>query len=84
MVQVNIHEAKTRLSSLLEGVARGEAFVIAKAGKPVARVLPYDGEMVLKRRGGFMSAGELQIPEDFDTMFQDEIIEMFYGEGAGK
>jgi len=80
MVQVNIHEAKTRLSALVEGVVRGESFVIAKAGKPMAMVIPY--EIPQKRRGGFMSADELKIPDDFDTMFQKEIEEMFYGGDA--
>jgi len=78
MMQVNIHEAKTRLSALIEGVSRGESFVIAKAGRPMARVIPYEASA--KTRGGFMSADELQIPDDFDTMFQDEIIVMFCGE----
>ena len=78
MLQVNIHEAKTRLSALVEGVSRGESFIIAKAGKPMAKVIPY--EPSVKSRGGFMSADELHVPDDFDTMFQDEIINMFYGE----
>ena len=84
MTQFNIHETKTHLSSLLEGVARGESFIIAKAGKPIAKVLPYDDNIVLKSRGGFLSAHQLQIPKNFDTMFQNEIIEMFYDMEDGK
>ena len=78
MLQVNIHEAKTRLSALVDGVSKGESFIIAKAGKPIAKVVRY--EPPAKTRGGFMNPGEMQIPKDFDTMFQDEIITMFNGE----
>ncbi|MBY0503374.1 MAG: type II toxin-antitoxin system Phd/YefM family antitoxin [Bryobacteraceae bacterium] len=82
MTTVNIHEAKTHLSRLLERVAQGESFIIAKAGHPVARVVPMD--KVEKppphapRRLGFMPYQE--IPEDFDEMGREEIEKMFYGE----
>lgn len=74
MKTVNIHEAKTHLSRLLEDVAKGESFVIAKAGKPVAKVTP----IVTKptRRIGFMK-GMAMVPDDFDTMFAEEIRSMF-------
>jgi prevent-host-death family protein len=81
MRQVNIHEAKTNLSALLERTHNGESFVIAKAGKPVALVSPYK-EPSLKRtlkRTGFLK-GAFAIPDDFDTMMQDEIVAMFEGE----
>ena len=74
MKTVNIHEAKTHLSRLLEGVAKGESFVIAKSGKPVAKVTP-----ILEkppRRIGFMK-GMGKVPDDFDTMFAEEIRSMF-------
>ncbi|HBT97304.1 MAG TPA: type II toxin-antitoxin system prevent-host-death family antitoxin [Desulfobulbaceae bacterium] len=55
MQTVNIYEAKTQLSRLLDGVRQGKAFVIAKAGKPVARVIPYtEKEFPAKKRLGFL------------------------------
>jgi prevent-host-death family protein len=79
MKSVNMHEAKTRLSQLVAGAAKGEAFIIAKAGKPVARVTAYDSpEEGQQKRIGFM-AGEFTVPDDFDRMGQDEIVEMFGG-----
>ena len=79
MESVNMHEAKTRLSQLVARAAKGEAFIIAKAGKPVARVMAYDSpEQGQQKRIGFM-AGEFTVPEDFDRMGQDEIVEMFGG-----
>lgn len=82
MKTVNIHEAKTHLSRLVEEAAGGEAFVIAKAGKPMVKVVPLaalDEEPRKKRRAGFLK-GYAQIPDDFDTMFAKEIEDMFYGE----
>ncbi|HKK56409.1 type II toxin-antitoxin system prevent-host-death family antitoxin [Marinobacter sp.] len=79
MESVNMHEAKTRLSQLVARAAKGEAFIIAKAGKPVARVTAYDSpEESQQRRLGFM-AGEFTVPGDFDRMGQDEIADMFGG-----
>ncbi len=78
MLTVNIHEAKTHLSRLIEAAVRGEPFIIAKAGKPLVKVTalePADGS----RRLDFLK-GEFKVPDDFDTMFQDEIIAMFEGE----
>ncbi len=74
---VNIHEAKTHLSKLIEQAANGEEVVIAKAGKPIVRLTPVEPPTP-KRRIGFME-GQFTVPDDFDTMFQDEIEEMFYG-----
>jgi len=81
MKQVNIHEAKTHLSRLVEEAARGESFVIAKAGKPMVKVTRLDGdsESKPKRRIGMLE-GMFTVPDDFDTMMQDEIEKMFYGE----
>lgn len=76
MEQVNIHEAKTQLSRLLERVAQGETVVIAKAGKPIARLLPYEPEPREPQPIGFLK-GQLQVPDDFDVMGQDEIQAMF-------
>ena len=74
MKTFNIHEAKTHLSRLLEGVGQGESFIIAKAGKPVAKVVPIFEQQ--PQRIGFMQ-GQFEVPEDFDTMFAEEIRSMF-------
>jgi prevent-host-death family protein len=79
MKTVNIHEAKTHLSRLVEAAANGEPFIIAKAGKPMVRVEAVEADPVVSRRFGFME-GEIEVPDDFDTMFQEEIERMFYGE----
>ena len=74
---VNIHEAKTQLSRLVEQAAKGEPFVIAKAGKPLVKVVRLDAPLGSQvRRIGFM-AGELLVPDDFDSMGQAEIASMF-------
>lgn len=77
---VNIHDAKTQLSKLIERVERGEDVVIARAGKPVVRLTQLEAVKKPKKRrlGGL--EGMFEIPEDFDTMFDKEIEEMFYGE----
>jgi prevent-host-death family protein len=80
MKTVNIHEAKTHLSRLVEAAARGEPFVIAKAGKPMVKVVPIEAEAPrVPRRRGFL-AGQIRVPDDFDSMMQDEIIALFEGE----
>ena len=71
MVTINIHEAKTHLSKLVERAAQGEAFVIAKAGKPLVKVAPL-GAPATPRRLGFL-AGEIEVPADFDRMGAAEI-----------
>ncbi len=77
MVTVNIHEAKTNLSQLLKQVQAGEPFVIAKAGKPIARVTSYDTpEPMQAKRLGFL-AGQIEVPQDFDGMGQEEIQSLF-------
>jgi len=81
MRTVNMHEAKTQLSRLVEQAAKGEAFVIARAGKPLVKVVPLDaGEATGRRRLGFL-AGEIAVPDDFDRIFQDEV-ERQFGVGA--
>jgi prevent-host-death family protein len=74
-----MHEAKTRLSQLVAQAARGEGFIIAKAGKPVVRVTAIDSpEQGQQKRIGFL-AGEFTVPDDFDRMGQEEIAKMFGG-----
>lgn len=73
METVNIHEAKTHLSRLLERVAQGDSVVIARAGKPIAKIVPLTaGEAKPARRLGFM-AGRMRVPDDFDSMGAQEI-----------
>lgn len=80
MRTINIHEAKTHLSRLVEEVVRGEPFVIAKAGRPLVKVIPMEApDPANMRRIGFLS-GSFRIPDDFDTMAGDEIAGMFEGE----
>ena len=78
---VNIHEAKTQLSKLIEQAVKGEPFIIAKAGKPLVKVValtaPPPAQM---RRLGFLS-GQIAVPDDFDTMGAVEIERAFQGEG---
>jgi prevent-host-death family protein len=81
MKTVNIHEAKTQLSKLIEEASKGEPFVIAKAGRPVVKVTALGaptGDQV--RRLGFM-AGQISVPDDFDRMGKEEI-ERIFGGGA--
>ena len=77
MLIVNIHEAKTHLSSLLDRAVKGEPFIIAKAGKPLVKVVPLDApEAGEARRLGFM-AGQIEVPDDFDRMGSSEIEQLF-------
>jgi len=79
MKTVNIHEAKTQLSKLVEEASKGEPFVIAKAGKPVVKVTALGAPTGAQvRRLGFM-AGQISVPDDFDRMGKDEIEQMFGG-----
>ena len=74
---VNIHEAKTRLSKLVDQAAKGEPFIIAKAGRPVAKVMAIEApEPSETRRMGFL-AGEIEVPDDFDQMGEEEIAQFF-------
>lgn len=81
MKTVNIYEAKTNLSRLVEAAARGEPFVIAKAGRPLVKVTALDApEAGARRRLGFL-AGRIAVPDDFDRMGAAEI-EAQFGAGA--
>lgn len=77
MITVNIHEAKTQLSKLVERASKGESFIIAKAGKPMVKVVPLEATKKLKRIG-FLK-GKIKMPADFDRMDKD-IERLFYGE----
>ncbi|MDR1321369.1 MAG: type II toxin-antitoxin system prevent-host-death family antitoxin [Gracilibacteraceae bacterium] len=74
MKQINIHEAKTHLSALVEKAAAGEPFIIAKAGRPRVVVNPYIP--AASPRTGFLK-GRVSVPADFDSMGGDEIADLF-------
>jgi prevent-host-death family protein len=79
MKTVNIHEAKTHLSKLIEEASKGDGFVIAKAGKPVVKVVAISAPTGTQvRRLGFM-AGQISVPDDFDQMGKEEIERIFGG-----
>lgn len=78
MKTINMHDAKTNLSKLVEGAVKGEPFVIARAGKPMVKVTVI--EDTPPQRLGFLQ-GAFTVPEDFDTMAADEIRAMFEGQG---
>ncbi len=76
MLTTNVHEAKTHLSRLIEQAVSGEPVVIAKAGKPIAKLTAYDATVAAPRRLGFL-AGQISVPDDFDTMAAAEIEALF-------
>jgi prevent-host-death family protein len=77
MQTVNIHNAKTHLSRLVDQAAKGEPFIIAKAGKPLVKVVPIDQPASTQmRRVGFMG-GQFSVPDDFDRMGGEEIEQLF-------
>ncbi|MGH9497174.1 MAG: type II toxin-antitoxin system Phd/YefM family antitoxin [Candidatus Sulfotelmatobacter sp.] len=79
MKTVNIHEAKTQLSRLVEEASGGEPFVIAKAGKPMVKVTALSSPVGTEvKRLGFM-AGQVSVPDDFDRMGDEEIERIFKG-----
>lgn len=78
---LNIHEAKTHLSRILERVSGGETIVIAKAGKPVAKIVPLDEEKTASNRIGFLT-GQIAVPSDFDDMEADGIRGSFEGQAG--
>lgn len=79
MKTVNIHEAKTHLSKLVDEASNGEPFVIAKAGKPMVKVVALNAPTGAEvRRLGFL-AGQIAVPDDFDRMGQEQIEGMFGG-----
>jgi prevent-host-death family protein len=75
MKSVNIHEAKTHLSRLVERVQAGEEIIIAKAGRPAARLVPIEGAGKPVKIGGLKAPGP--VPDDFNTLFEEEIEALF-------
>ena len=76
--QVNVYEAKTTLSKLIDEAAAGEEIVIARNGRPVARLVPLDAASKPRRPGGW--EGKLWIADDFDDPLPDDIQAAFEGE----
>lgn len=79
MTTVNIHEAKTQFSKLVERASQGETITIARAGRPLAKLTGLDDAPVAEQRLGFLS-GQLRVPEDFDALGRDEILQVFGAE----
>jgi len=77
MTIVNIHEAKTQLSRYVDQAAAGEEIIIARAGKPVARLVSLAKNTTPRPLG--LGAGRFRMPEQFDRMAQEEIEGLFYG-----
>lgn len=73
-ITVNVHEAKTRLSQLLARISMGEEVVIARAGRPVARLVPYIAHTAERSPGS--AAGRITISQDFDDPLPDELFEV--------
>jgi prevent-host-death family protein len=74
MAEVNIHEAKTHLSKLLQRVLSGEQIVIAKGGKPIARLVPYEPS---EQRNFGVDRGLFEVPDNFDTPLDPETLASF-------
>jgi prevent-host-death family protein len=77
MEKVNIHDAKTRLSQLVERAEAGEEIVIARAGRPVARLVPLARPGRTRRLG--LLNGRFRIPEEFNAPLPEEILQSFFG-----
>jgi prevent-host-death family protein len=77
MRTVNIHAAKTHLSRLVEAAAAGEEIVIAKAGKPIARLCPLAESKPKPKRELGRLRGKIVVPDDFDDPLPDEILDLF-------
>ena len=75
MSQVNVHEAKTHLSRLLTRVEAGEEIIISKAGKPIARLVPWNQDV--KQRTPGLDSGLFSVPDDFDAPLPREIMDAF-------
>lgn len=77
MHTVNIHEAKTNFSKLIDAVGQGEEIVIAKAGKPAARLVPMKATKVVRKPGALK--GKIRVAEDFDASLPEDIQAAFEG-----
>jgi prevent-host-death family protein len=76
-VEVNIHQAKTHLSRLLQRVAAGEEVTIARSGVPVARLVAVESKKATRPLG--FARGQIWIADDFDAPLPDDLLKLFYG-----
>lgn len=74
---VNIHAAKTHLSRLVDAAASGEEIIIARAGRPIARLVPLQNTLVRPRRELGRLAGEFNVPVDFDAPLTEQVLAGF-------
>lgn len=79
MPTVNIHAAKTHLSRLIDEAAAGDEIIIARAGKPVARLVPLTTPQEKPKRVLGILAGQIRISEDFDAPLPDDLLDAFEG-----
>jgi prevent-host-death family protein len=77
MATINIHEAKTHLSRILDRVAAGEEVIIAKAGRPIARLVPVESERHERTPGTYR--GRINVRDDFDAPLPDDVLDSFEG-----
>ncbi len=77
MKTVNIHEAKTHFSQIIQEVSKGNSFIIAKAGKPIGKLIPFSGKGIARTPGGSWE-GQVEMSDDFDTLPRD-VEDEFYG-----
>jgi prevent-host-death family protein len=77
MSTVNIHQAKTQFSRLVDLAASGEEIIIAKSGKPVARLVPYTPKSAVRRPG--VMRGKIRIKKNFDAPLPKELLDSFGG-----
>ncbi len=78
MDQINLYQAKTQLSKLVDRAAAGEEIVIARHGRPVAKLVAYKPPRSKRRKLGLL-AGKLQVPDDFDDPLPDDVLDAFEG-----
>jgi prevent-host-death family protein len=78
VMEVNVHEAKTNFSKLLQRVAAGEEIIIAKAGVPIAKLVPIEQKHAKRKLG--LYRGEIWVADDFDAPLPDDVLASFYGE----
>ncbi len=79
MLKVNIHDAKTHLSKLAEQAGAGEEIIIAKSGRPLARLVPLERDSVVRKKG--LLKGKIIISDNFDQPLPDDAIDLFEGRG---
>lgn len=77
MTVINIHQAKTHFSKIIDQVMQGEEIIIAKAGKPAAKLIPIDTKKPARKPG--ILKGKITISADFDTPLSDDILDSFEG-----